>query len=244
MTTLTVLLDLDNTLLGNDMNHFLPPYAAALQKHLKKFTDEQDLWPMLVASVQVMQANQDPTVTNHESFYRDFTRRLGLSYEVIQPSIDVFYHEDFPQLQPYTTRRPQAQAVVRRLLADGHQVVIATSPLFPAQAIEQRMAWAGVDGFPYALVTTMENSHYSKPNPAYYREILSKTNSSPETTWMVGDDVENDIIPAHALGLSTWWITPERAIDIQPPPACDRQGTLADFLAWLEAGGLSGPGAV
>jgi FMN phosphatase YigB (HAD superfamily) len=129
--------------------------------------------------------------------------------------------------------------VVRRLLADGHQVVIATNPLFPAEAINQRMAWAGVNGFPYALVTTMENSRYFKPDPKYYQEILTKIDGSPQTTWMVGDDPVNDIEPARSLGISTWWITPNGSSSVKSPPKSDQQGSLSDFLAWIESGGLN-----
>jgi FMN phosphatase YigB (HAD superfamily) len=237
LTTLTILLDLDNTLLGNDMNKFLPPYFAGLQKRLQEFTDEPNLWQITIASVQVMQANQDPTVTNLDAFLSDFTRRLGQPLEAIQPMLETFYREDYPHLQKYTTHWPEGQVVIRRLLADGHNVVVATNPLFPSTAVEQRMEWAGVGDFPYALVTTMENSHFSKPNLKYYQEILIQTNSTPETTWMVGDDPDNDIAPARALGLKTWWMTHNANI-AKAQPACDKQGSLSDFLTWLETGGL------
>jgi FMN phosphatase YigB (HAD superfamily) len=219
------------------MNKFLPPYFAALSKRLQKFTDEQNLWQMTVASVQVMRANQDPAVTNLDAFLTDFTRRLGQPLEAIQPIIDVFYREDYPKLQKYTTRWPEGEAIVRCLLANGHKVVIATNPLFPATAIEQRLAWAGVSDFNFALVTTMENMHFSKPNLKYYQEILTQTNSAPETTWMVGNDPENDITPARVLGLKTWWVT-HNTKTVEAPPACDKQGGLDGFLAWLESGGL------
>ncbi len=236
MLPTTFLLDLDDTLLGNDMNRFLPPYFAALHKRLRQFIGGQDLQQMTVASIQVMRANQDPTVTNMVAFLTDFTRRIGQPIEVIQPALDALYREDYPRLQQYTTFWPEARVVVRRLLASGCQVVIATNPLFPATAIEQRLAWAGVSDFPYALVTTMENSHFTKPDPRYYQEILTKVNSSPETTWMVGDNPENDIAPARALGLKTWWITNNtHSLKAQPGPACDRQGSLSNFLAWVEA---------
>ena len=87
MTT-TVLLDLDNTLLGNDMNNFLPPYFAAVHKHLQQFIDGKDLPKLMMASVQVMLANQDPTVTNMTAFMADFSQRLGHPIEVIQTAIN------------------------------------------------------------------------------------------------------------------------------------------------------------
>ena len=86
---------------------------------------------------------------------------------------------------------------------------------------------------------TMENSHFSKPDPRYYQEILGVVDTEPESAWMVGDDVERDIVPAQVLGLKTWWITAVGDTSAQNPvlPA-DKYGTLADFLTSLEAGQL------
>ena len=239
MTTSTILLDLDNTLLGNDMEEFLPPYFALLHKHYQEFIDVQALWQITLSSVQTIHTQPGDAGNNVEIFVAEFSRRIGQPVEVVERVWDTFYREDFPRLQAYTTHRPEAEVVVRRLLADGHQVVIATNPLFPAAAIEQRMGWAGVNDFPYALVTTMENSRYFKPDPHYYREILAKVNGAPETTWMVGDDPVNDIEPARSLGISTWWITPNGLSSKTPPPESDKQGSLSDFLAWIESGGLN-----
>jgi HAD superfamily hydrolase (TIGR01549 family) len=233
----TILLDLDNTLLGNEMATFLPPYFALLQQALAHLVDGQNLQSLMYAAVQTMQANEDPALTNFSLFMEDFARRVEQPVETIQALLEVIYTEDYPNLQQYTTLRPEAGLVVQRLLEQGHQVVIATNPLFPATAIEQRIRWAGLAEFSFLLVTHMENSHFSKPNPRYYEEILATTDSSPATTWMVGDDVRNDIIPAKAVGLNTWWITtPSNAT---PPPAeADKHGPLADFLAWVEGGNL------
>ena len=238
MTTSTILLDLDNTLLGNDMKEFLPPYFALLHKHFQEFTDIQTLWQVTLSSVQNIHAQPAETDNRVETFIIEFSRQMGQPLDVVRQAWDTFYQEDFPKLKAYTTPRPEAETVVRRLLADGHQVVIATNPLFPAAAIEQRMVWAGVHDFPYARVTTMENSRYFKPDPRYYREILAKVNGAPESAWMVGDDPVNDIEPARSLGLRTWWITPNGPSAQIPPPESDKQGSLSDFLAWIESGGL------
>ena len=240
MTVTTVLLDLDNTLLGNNMAEFLPPYFAGLTQYLGELANGQDLRQLMSASVRAALANQDPTVTNMAAFMADFTQRLGQPIEIIQPLIEAFYREAYPHLRQYTTFRGEAQQVVQRLLADGYQVVIATNPLFPATAIEQRLEWAGLNGLPYALVTTMENSYFCKPNPRYYQEILAQLGSAPAATWMVGDDPENDIAPARAVGLKTWWVTNPDLPEPPVKPTCDKQGSLADFLAWVEAGGLAG----
>lgn len=237
LTVTTVLLDLDDTLLGNPMSRFLPAYFAALEQRLSHFMVGRDLRQMMHASVQVLQANQNPQVSNIEAFMADFVRRVGVPAEDIQQALLLFYKEDYPHLRQYTARRPEAREVVQYLLNKGLKVVIATNPLFPATAIEQRLAWAGIDHLAYTLVTTMENSHFSKPNPRYYQEILAKVDSLPEFTWMVGDDPKNDIIPAHQLGLKTWWVA-DAAQNNPQPSYCTKKGTLAEFLTWLKSGGL------
>lgn len=85
-------------------------------------------------------------------------------------------------------------------------------------------------------MTTIENSRYAKPHPGYYEDILQQVGAAPETTLMVGDDPDNDLVPARSLGLRTWWVTPAGAGD--GPVEADGRGTLADFLAWVETGGL------
>ena len=233
MATKTFLLDLDNTLLGNDMATFLPPYFDALQRSLQALADGQDLKASMIASVRVMQANQDPNLTNYEAFMADFVRRIGQPRAMVEASVDSFYANDYPALQRYTQLRPEARQIILQLQQQGRTAVIATNPLFPATAIEQRLAWAGIDDLPVALVTHMQNCHFSKPNPGYYTEILAKIEAQAESTWMVGDDVVNDIEPARSLGLKTWWITDEPEHNRGGPS--DRQGSLSDFLVWLKS---------
>ena len=90
--------------------------------------------------------------------------------------------------------------------------------------------------FPFTLVTTYENSHFSKPNPRYYQEILDKLGCLPQEGMMVGDDFGNDIAPAMQIGLHTYWITDgTRGAD---SPYLGLRGTLADCLDWVQSGGL------
>jgi FMN phosphatase YigB (HAD superfamily) len=140
-------------------------------------------------------------------------------------------------LRASTILRPAAVDLISAAFDRGLAVVIATNPLFPRLAIERRLEWAGipVGQYDYALVTTYENMHAAKPQPAYYREILEVTGSEPREALMVGDDWRNDIAPAAAAGLFTYWIAPDDA------PAPDAglihgRGSL-DALAQSIAGG-------
>jgi HAD superfamily hydrolase (TIGR01662 family) len=232
----TILIDLDDTLLDNDMGRFLPPYFEALGRRMARFIAPDKLVKILLSSTRVMMKNQDPTVTNQQAFDADFFPRLGLPEAQIRPIIHSFYEEDFPALKRYTRPRPQARPLVQALFNQGYKVIIATNPMFPRRAVEHRLDWAGVLDFPFQLVTTYENSHFCKPNPSYYREILGKLDGRPEEAIMIGDDLGNDIEPALQVGMYTYWIKDSVSDNVFLYSGL--QGTLADCLAWVQSGGL------
>jgi HAD superfamily hydrolase (TIGR01662 family) len=230
-----VLLDLDDTLLGNDMERFLPLYFAALGERMACFIDPEDLVRKVLASSRVMMQNQDADITNQQAFDADFFKGLGHPESEVRPVLEAFYEDDFSALKRYTQPRPEARPLVQSLFDQGYDVVIATNPLFPRRAIEHRLDWAGVSDFDFKLITTYENSHFSKPNPRYYQEILDKIGCRPQDAVMVGDDLQNDIAPALHVGLQAYWIRDGVSDDFSP--YLGLQGTLADCLHWVGSGG-------
>ena len=95
-----------------------------------------------------------------------------------------------------------------------------------------------VDG-PYTLVTTIENMHATKPNQAYYQEILEMIDCQPDQALMVGDDCRNDVEPAAGFGLFTYWIElPGAALPAGLKPT--GQGSLEDLALRLSNGWLKG----
>ena len=88
----------------------------------------------------------------------------------------------------------------------GFNVALATNPIFPSIATEYRMQWAGLDRNDFELYTTYENSCHCKPNPDYYRDVLSALAVKPEECLMVGNDVTEDMI-AETLGMKVFLLT-------------------------------------
>lgn len=232
----TILLDLDNTLLGNDMQTFLPAYFTRLEQHLHPLLQGRDLISMMRGGVQKIIAQDYPKTNNYEIFMAHFCQEIGRPIAEIEPVFQAFYEQDYREIEPLTQFRPAAPKIVRYLLEQQYKVVIATNPLFPEVAIRQRLAWAGLSEFVYHLVTTMENSTACKPDVRYYETILQQVDSLPHECWMVGDDIKNDIIPANELGLQTWWIPDINHFDNAKQPPSDNQGTLQDFWKALQSG--------
>ena len=230
-----VLFDLDDTLLYNDTEGtFLDRYFAALIEYAHGLCSAETLLAALAAGTQAVQASQDPGgPTNEASFGRVFAEQLGRPWEELRTFFARFYEERFPALRIYARAHPDGRRAVQACLTAGYQVVIATNPLFPRRAIEHRLSWAGVDDLPFALITTYENMHTSKPAPAYYLEIAARIDVAPGACLMVGNDLLRDILPAQQAGMVTYladdWVT-----NADPEIHPDRRGTLGELVEWIE----------
>jgi FMN phosphatase YigB (HAD superfamily) len=234
--SLTVLFDLDDTLLDNDINRFLPGYLNALARHMEPWIPPAQLIQQLLASTGRMTSNTNPAVTLEEAFNADFYPALGKTKaELIGPITD-FYEQGFPKLQNLTRPREAAVRLVTILASRGYQVVVATNPLFPRRAITHRLTWAGlpVESVPFALVTSFETFHFSKPQPAYYAEILAQLGWPAQPAVMVGNSLSDDLIPAGQLGIPGFWVRGDQQGSLDGLPAFSRAGGLDEILPWLE----------
>lgn len=240
MTIRALLLDLDDTLLGNNTHTFMEHYFALLSDYARPILDSDTFLPSLIQSTQAAIQNTDPALSNADVFWANFERLTGGQRSELDPFFRRFYEMEFPRLRVSTTPRPAAVELIRAAFDRGYAVVIATNPLFPQTAIEQRLDWAGVpvSNFPYALVTSYENMHATKPQPAYYREILDIIGCVPAESLMAGDDWKNDIAPAAAVGIKTFWVTNG---DSRPPePGTIRgMGTLDDLTRLVVSGEIT-----
>jgi FMN phosphatase YigB (HAD superfamily) len=238
-----LLLDLDNTLLGNEMKRFMPRYFSLLEAHMSPLVEagDFDFLPEMIAATRKIIANTRPELTNQQLFWTALTEQTNWDWEALEAEahFDAFYQGTYHQLQEVTVFNPISAELIEWAFAQKLQVIIATNPLFSQRAIETRLAWAGVpvDKYPYTLVTHYGNMHAAKPSIAYYEEILAKIGRVAGETLMVGDDWRNDIEPAHALGMFTYWI----AVDGVSPPQEEfrgASGSLAHLYHKLQDGWL------
>jgi HAD superfamily hydrolase (TIGR01549 family) len=237
--TLMLLIDLDNTLLSNDLQTFLPAYLQSLGEHLKNYAKPELLMRTLMDATRRTVENKQPNLTLKEVFDSAFYPTLGLQPQDMQEAITAFYQEVFPTLRRFTQPRPEAKVLVEQALSKGYEIVIATSPLFPRTAIIQRLEWAGISPnlYNFRLITSYENFHFCKPNPAYYTEILAQLGWLDGGAVMIGDDLVNDILPASRAGLPVFWIDPtenQNPVSISSP---NGSGSLEEVLPWIEAVG-------
>jgi len=231
---ITLLLDLDDTLLETNMDVFIPAYFKALSVALAEKVAPEVMIPALTGGTKAMMVNTDPALTLREVFDSYFFPKLGLDRLTLQAAIDRFYDEIFPTLGALTKPIPEAVRLVDWAFAQGHRVAIATNPFFPLKAIQHRLRWAGLppEKYPFALVTSYETFHFTKETVAYYPEVLAQLGWPEDPAVMVGDDIEREVKPTQAAGFPVFWV--RKSGEVSAESAGVPQGTLESFRGWLE----------
>jgi FMN phosphatase YigB (HAD superfamily) len=234
--SLTLLLDLDDTLLDTNLDAFVPVYFQALSKHMADHAAPNTMLRALIAGMNLMNESEDSTRTLQEIFDADFYPKLGVARDEVVELIEDFYDNVFPTLAQHTELKPEAFPFIEWALSCGYRIAIATDPLFPRKATYHRLRWAGLDPDRFELVSSFEQFHFTKTHPAYYAEVLGRMGWPEGPVLMVGNDVERDLIPAHRLGLKTFLVDGESSSSRGFEAG---RGKLADLRPWLESINLS-----
>ena len=231
--TLTLLLDLDDTLLNTNLQSFMPAYFQALANELVPQITPTLMFRALISGMQKMNESDDFSKTLKEVFDAEFYPQLNIEHGTLDSVIENFYDNVFPTLQNLTSPKAGAKEFVEWAFAQNFRIAIATDPLLPTKATHHRLRWAGFEPEQFEIVSTYENFHFSKTHPAYYAEILGRMGWHDGPVLMVGNDLDRDILPAKKLGLKTFFIDEEPAST--STGAADSDGSLSDLRLWLES---------
>ncbi len=205
---LTLLIDMDDTLLSNPFETFMPLYLQSLGSALSSKVVPQKMVPQLLKATDAMIQNNDFRLTLEECFNNNFYSQLNLKKEEIAPLLEKFYTGEFQKIKQVTRIKTDAISFIQRCFEKEITVAVATNPLFPLQAMQSRLRWGNLspDEYPFSLVTAYESFHFSKPNPAYYAEILAQLGSPETPVVMIGNSITDDITPASSLGIKTFFL--------------------------------------
>lgn len=231
---LTLLIDLDDTLLPHSSERFLPAYISALSNHLSGVASPKLVEQYLLSATYKAISSSDPGTTIKQTFDENFYPLLGTTSGKLQDSILNFYNTEYLSLSPISTPDPDVISFIKNCVKKGYQLAIATNPIFPKIATYQRMRWAGLppEDFPFSIITTYEDFHFTKPHPAYYMEILAQMGWQENQVVVIGNDLAGDILPCKDLGLATYWVTNDYT-----KKSCALKhgaGQLKEFHMWLD----------
>jgi FMN phosphatase YigB (HAD superfamily) len=226
-TLKAVLFDLDGTLIDVNLKTFIPDYLKLLSESVSHLIPPRKFISKLLKASEMVN-NNDGRDTNENVYASAFFPIEGYSREEIEPFFDRFYENNFKKLKKHTSVIPEARKVVQTVFYKGYDVVIATTPVIPLTAIQQRLEWAGVGDFDYKLITSIENTYATKPNLLYFMHIFKFLGYSAEECIMIGDE-HKDMV-CKELGAQTFFIEGKNSDLNSETPDPTYRGKLIDLL--------------
>lgn len=230
-----ILFDLDGTLLPMDQDIFVEAYMRSLSVHMAPYGYDPKLLVKSIWSGTAAMIKNDGSTSNDEAFWNCFADIFGEEARKDEAKFEQYYQTGFSAVQKSCGFIPEAKPLIDTLKSLGYRLILATNPIFPPIATNQRIAWAGLSVDDFELVTTYDNSHFCKPNLDYYREIFQKLDLKPEECLMVGNDVGEDMV-AQKLGCKVFLLTAciinKNNEDISAYP----QGGFDDLLQYIKNG--------
>lgn len=196
-----VLFDLDETLLDLNLEAYVWAFSSQrvrLISSIARSAPSKVAIPYWRSLVEMMGPRAD-NLTNAAFFERSFAQESGVPLDdpALAECVAFYDAEVFNSLSRASKSidgkpRRGAHALLDMCQQLGLITALATNPTFPGILTRERMAWAGIEDYPFAHVSTMENSTRAKPWGRYYAEVCSAVGVVPEECLMVGNDPKND----------------------------------------------------
>lgn len=203
-----VLLDLDETLIANPDGVFAAAFVQLADDALAPRLGVSTLCPALRRMMQRLTAERTQITNNLQLIHETLAESTQQPVELVSAALQAFYAEDYPALARWVSPVSGAQTLIDCLSNQQIAVVIATNPVYPSTAIQQRIGWGALDVRRAALITDASVMHFAKPDPAYYAEIIARLGVEPDEALVIGDHPTNDIASAQQVGLHTLQIDP------------------------------------
>ncbi len=211
-----VLLDLDETLIVNPDEAFAAGFVQLIDEALAPRLSVETLRPALRLMMQRLTVERTQIISNLQLIHETLAESAQQPINLVREAFEAFYTQDYPALQRLVSPVDGAQMLIDCLIHQQVAVVIATNPVYPATAIQQRITWGALDASHAALITDAGAMHFAKPDPAYYAEIIARIGVEPDEAVVIGDHPINDIAAARQAGLHALQIDPSLPNRLQP----------------------------
>jgi FMN phosphatase YigB (HAD superfamily) len=176
-----IFFDYDGTLIKNEEKEFQKYYFSSFLNYTG--LDKSIINIVLECTVELIK--KDNNDKNNLEYYMDLMeRKTGKDSKYWYNTFLDFYNNEFPKLKEII--KPN-EKLINKIKNSNHKFVFASNPVFPEVAVKHRIEFINLNPNDFIYVSTMENSHYCKPNPKYFIEIINKLDIKPEDCLMIGD---------------------------------------------------------
>ena len=160
------------------------------------------------------------TLVDESKVYEDRMKRIadlsGLTYEQIYKYAMSFYKEnkkgDLEVARQLGVKLPKWESQYERLYTDTKDCLKKLSRIYKIGVIanqslgtSERLENLGVRKYIDLIIASAEEG-VSKPDRRIFEIALERSCCKPENAVMIGDRIDNDIVPAKQLGMKTIWV--------------------------------------
>lgn len=178
-------MDYDGTLIKNPESEFFERYFFLLSKF--SGIDLSEISRKVMKAVEETAKDTDNGKNLFEKFLEKISDNGDRKYW--ENLFMEFYKREFSKLKDIITKN---DFLVELIKNTDKEVIFASNPLFPKIAVNERIRFVDLSPKRFCYIAHMENSHFVKPDPRFFKEIVEKLSINPADCVMIGD-TENDI---------------------------------------------------
>ena len=200
-----VFFDLDGTLLDTYTISFLSRTAKAILKRFYPFYGKRNVLFAIKESTRAVFDNSLGSGKNNYEVMLESALRFSRNKnrDDMEQALWDFYRKDYPALGRHCRPIPGARKVVETLHKRGKKICLVTNPIWPLEAVEERVRWGGVDPGLFHFKTHSQIMHSCKPKMDFYQEVLNQQSLRPSDILYFGDSWKNDYVAKEKLGITT-----------------------------------------
>lgn len=137
-----------------------------------------------------------------EEFDKKRKELAAMGYDGNSAAINFFGLKKTPWHTEDEVLYSDAESVLKQLKASGYYLgIIANQEVGLSARLEK---WGILEHF--GIIVSSSDIGISKPDIKIFIEAIRRANCRPDQCLMVGDRLDNDIIPANSIGMKTMWI--------------------------------------
>lgn len=164
------------------------------------------------------------TLIDETRMWREWADYMGVSERDFTAALEHTIAQGEHHLRAFEVLQPgfDPKAAQRKRVADGTRYLFRPDDLYPdAKACLTSLRRAGLFvgiagnqprdlldsmhalGLDVDIISTSEHLGFDKPSPKFFEALLMQTGFSAHEAAYVGDRIDNDILPAKAVGMTT-----------------------------------------
>ncbi|SPF42550.1 conserved hypothetical protein [Candidatus Desulfosporosinus infrequens] len=199
-----ILFDIVGTLTNVDEADFKRNYLGILAPRFAHLLSPDKFSKQLLKSLEIAKNVPKLGQTNMQTFYDDFSKATGLSFQTLRPIFEEFYESDFSTLRCLIQAVPQGVKVVEYAIQQGFLTAVAANPLMPLTAMQEQVRWAGLTPEHFRVIPALDTFHYCKPHLGFFEEIAESIGVKPDSCLLVSEHTA-DII-CRELGMKLFLV--------------------------------------